>query len=179
MDQKREKVRNCVIPHYHDIAPKKDGCCPSEDEVKKLCIFRNRVVSSDESSEIDQKVIEKIPPCEESSAIQIQKNCHSSIIKALTELRTATHKNFCHVSKASIPIRYKLYLMSKFSMFIHEVNKYSEQLTNGAIVGKKAAKKHLYAKLYMLEAQYNLYLQRYIDVLSEKKQRFYNTFFNC
>lgn len=192
MDKGRKLVgNNWISIGCRNAASKKFKRCAPEDKRKTLNVIRKHVVSLNECLNSDQRLNAENPAISEVSA-KFSNSCglnnkntlvkhHTPIIKALTNLRTVAHKNFCHISKTNIPYRHKVNLTNMFSTFIIEVNQYKEQLTIYADEGIKTASKHLYVKLHLLQARLNEYLQRYIGILSESKktEHLYDNFLTC
>lgn len=96
------------------------------------------------------------------------------ILEALVKLRVAAQKNINRLLYADISLKDRKILKTKFTNTLMEVDKYMMQMTHTRDLEYTT----IYASLYQLEAQYNVDLQNYIDILTRSKTK-HGILYNC
>lgn len=90
------------------------------------------------------------------------------ILEALVRLRVSTQYNICHLSKASIPRRYKICLKTKFTRTSKSVDKLMGKVT---LCTRNVSYTNVFAHLYQLESQHSEDLHKYIKILTSETEK--------
>jgi len=157
----------------------------NDESVKTNCIFRNRTdrdASNDDKDDDDDRD-------EVEAAIRDGKNCimlcldryscarqiileehhRKLIIDALIKIQLATKKIIRRLTSSQLPAKDKKNLINKFQSILNCVDKYLEEIVRTR--AGELATPTLYMRIYQLEAQYNLYQQRHIDISTAIKNK--------